>query len=128
MGAAVIIIIAALMYFKHLTMHRGRQEAPQATAAQGFVKCPVCGIPLLPKDNLVSKVFRPMDVSDQLCVIYGCPRCYPHRAAGITRVCPVCKNCVPDEEYLVARLFNKTKSGGKHVIINGCKRCCRTKI
>ncbi len=127
MGAAAIIIIAALMYLKRFTM-RTFQKPPSEPAAKGFVQCPVCGCPLLPKDNLVSKVFRPMNVSDQLCVIYGCPRCYPHPAKGIVRVCPVCKRCIPDEEYLVARLFNKTKSGGKHVIVNGCKRCCRTKI
>ena len=127
MGFAVIVIIAALMYFRRLLL-QSKVSSPKSKNASVFVNCPVCGTPLLPGENLYSKVFRPMNVCDQLCVIYGCPHCYPVCSSGIYRHCPVCRKTVPTDGYLISRLFNKTKSGKKHIIINGCKNCSRTKI
>ena len=126
MGIAVIVIIAALSYFRTFVF---RKTQPQKNnAVSGFVSCPVCGMPLVRGDTLRSKVFRPMDVGDQLCVIYGCPRCYPAASPSVNRICPVCRKPLSSDDYLIARLFNKTKTGKKHVIINGCVNCSRTKI
>lgn len=88
-----------------------------------LVTCPVCNTPLLPGENIVSRVFRPMNVPDQLCTIYGCPHCYPKAEAGLKRECPVCKKPVAQDGHLVARLFNY-KDKKKHVRVMGCTSCC----
>lgn len=123
MGVAVIIIILALRYFIRLS----RSRKPEHTSAvkRVFVTCPLCGSPLPPGEELFSKVFRPMTVNDQRCIIYGCPHCYPRPEPGIHRVCPSCHKTVPADGHLVARLFNKTTDGKKHVIVTGCSVCCK---
>lgn len=129
MGVSVIVIIAALSYFRTLLFRK--KTPPRAkNSALVFVSCPVCGMPLLRGDTLRSKIFRPMNVGvgDQLCVIYGCTRCYPASSPNVNRHCPVCRKPLSSDGYLIARLFNKTKDGKKHVIINGCVNCSRTKV
>lgn len=126
MGAAVIVIIVALSYFRTFILRKPLQRTK--TAAPVFASCPVCGMPLVRGDTLRSKVFRPMDVGDQLCVIYGCPHCYPAVSPDVNRTCPVCRKPLSSDDYLIARLFNKTKTGKKHVIINGCVNCSRRRI
>lgn len=94
----------------------------------GFVNCPLCQSSLLPGEDLFSRVYRPMNVPDQLCTISGCPHCYPIPEPGIQRICPVChKSLDVKDGHLVARLFNKTE-GKKHVIVTGCNHCCRGSI
>ncbi len=90
-----------------------------------LVTCPLCGSLLLPGEDLVSRVYRPMNVPDQLCTINGCPHCYPVVEVNLKRICPVCHREVPLKEgHLVARLFNKA-TGKKHVIVTGCTECCK---
>lgn len=92
-----------------------------------LVSCPVCGSFLLPGEDLKSRVYRPMNVPDQLCTINGCPHCYPKVEPGLKRSCPVCHKKIPvSDGHLVARLFNKS-DGKKHVIVTGCSLCCRGK-
>ena len=75
--------------------------------------------------DLISRVYRPMNVPDQLCTINGCPHCYPKPEPGLKRICPVCHKNVPLKDgHLIARLFNKT-DGKKHVIVTGCTECSR---
>lgn len=128
-GIAAVIIIIALMYFRKLYISSQKNKVQKFKKQTGpsFVNCPLCGYPLLKGENLVSKVYRPMDVNDQLCTIYGCPHCYPVCQPNVTRTCPVCHKKVPQEGYLISRLFNKTKSGTKHIIINGCGECNKHK-
>ena len=121
MGFAVIVIIAALMYFRRLLL-QSKVSSPKSKNASVFVNCPVCGTPLLPGENLYSKVFRPMNVCDQLCVIYGCPHCYPRCENDVQRQCPVCHKSVPNEAHLIARYFDR-KKGKKRVHILGCSNC-----
>lgn len=131
MGAAAAMIVAALLYFRNVLRARrggGAERRVENGAGVSFVSCPVCGSVLSRGENLRSKVFRPMDVSDQLCVIYGCPHCFPVCEPGVRRQCPVCHKAVAPDGHLVARLFNKTKSGRKHIIINGCGSCNRTDV
>lgn len=126
MGVAVIIIIAALMYFRKFLKDQNKLLDKAQAGGIMFVNCPVCGTLLRPGQNLLSKVFRSTQgADDQLCYIYGCPNCYPSVKNGVTRACPVCKKSIEQEGYLIARLFNKTKSGKPHVIINGCGNCNR---
>ena len=119
----------ALMYFRklYITSKNNKSQKLQKQTGPSFVNCPLCGYPLLKGENLVSKVYRPMDVNDQLCTIYGCPHCYPICQPNVTRTCPVCHKKVSQEGYLISRLFNKTKSGTKHIIINGCGECNKHK-
>ncbi len=98
-----------------------------AKASGLLVTCPLCNSPLLPGQDLFSRVYRPMTVSDQLCTISGCPHCYPVVEPGLKRECPVCHKEVPlGDGHLVARLFNKT-DGKKHVVVSGCGNCCRSR-
>uniref|UniRef100_UPI00298DF93F hypothetical protein n=1 Tax=Treponema sp. TaxID=166 RepID=UPI00298DF93F len=93
-------------------------------ANPGFVTCPVCNTRLEKGQNLISKVYRPMDVPDQRCTINGCPHCYPRPEPGIKRQCPCCKKEIPINGYLIARLFNY-KNNKKHVMVTGCSECCK---
>lgn len=133
MGIAVVAIIILLSFFSEKI--RAKQNAPnkikksnlQNTKSSNssvlLVNCPLCNSPLQKGQNLVSKVFRPMNVPDQRCNISGCPHCYPQPEPGIKRQCPCCKKEVPITGYLIARLFNY-KDNKKHVIVTGCSRCC----
>jgi hypothetical protein len=123
MAAAVLLILFALRFFIRFNKHR--KEPVPASTRRSFVNCPLCGSPLLPGEDLFSKVFRPMTVHDQRCIIYGCPHCYPRCEPGVRRTCPSCHKTVPADGHLVARLFNKTKDGKKHVVVTGCSVCCK---
>lgn len=101
------------------------QQRKNAQAKGLLVNCPLCNSPLLPGEDLFTRVYRPMNVSDQLCTISGCPHCFPKTEPGVLRNCPVCHKEVPLSGHLIARLFNKTV-GKKHVIVTGCNQCCRS--
>ncbi len=102
------------------------KKAREEAAKKGLViNCPLCRSALLPGEDLISRVYRPMNVPDQLCTVNGCPHCYPVPEPGLKRECPVCGKNVPVKEgHLVARLFNYD-SGKKHVIVTGCTECCK---
>ena len=123
-GGAAVIIVFALRYFIKLTKRDKYTASGTRQKAPSFANCPLCASPLY-KEDLYSRVFRPMTVSDQRCIILGCPHCYPKPEPGVRRICPVCHKEVPPEGHLVARLFNKTKDGKKHVIVTGCSVCCK---
>ena len=82
----------------------------------------VCLFLICPIEQLISKVYRPMKVPDQLMTIQGCPHCYPKCEPGVARVCPVCHKAIAPDQALTARLFNKAV-GKKHVHIIGCSNC-----
>lgn len=134
--ALVIFIFILLNWFikwkaygQKENMQKKAQEARKKAAAKGFVvNCPMCNTVLLPGENLISRVYRPMNVPDQLCTISGCPHCYPVPEAGIKRQCPVCGKTVPlGEGHLTARLFNYA-DGKKHVVVTGCTECCKKPV
>lgn len=134
--ALVIFIFILLNWFikwkaygQKENMQKKAQEARKKAAAKGFVvNCPMCNTVLLPGENLISRVYRPMNVPDQLCTISGCPHCYPVPEAGIKRQCPVCGKNVPlGEGHLTARLFNYA-DGKKHVVVTGCTECCKKSV
>lgn len=120
MGAAVVVIIlllkALLSYYKKQNTKSIKNRNIQN------VKCPLCGSNLFVGENLISKVYRPMKVPDQLMTVSGCPHCYPRCEPGVKRICPVCHKTVGQNENLTARLFNKAM-GKKHVHIIGCSNC-----
>lgn len=119
-GIGLFVIIIALFYLTFFSRKKNvRQETSKKNA---LVNCPICGSPLFKGENIVSKVYRPMNVPDQRCTVSGCPRCYPVCEVGVRRVCPVCGKNIPQDGYLVSRLFNKTQ-GKKHVMIVGCNQC-----
>ena len=133
LAAIVILFIILLLWFIRSRGLAGQDSyAPkkdssrQSRAQQEglVVNCPMCSLPLAKGQDLVSRVYRPMNVSDQLCTIHGCPHCYPRPELGVKRMCPVCHREVPVDGHLIARLFNKT-DGKKHVIVTGCTECSR---
>jgi endogenous inhibitor of DNA gyrase (YacG/DUF329 family) len=129
----LIILIAALSWFITRIMHgHGTAQASADTNLRTqkdedgktiFVRCPICNTPLAKSDELVSKIFHPMNVPDQIMHVLGCPHCYPVPEQGIKRECPVCHKPLPLKEHLIARLFNYTNKK-KHVIITGCSYGC----
>lgn len=133
LAVSVLVIVFLLNWFIKWKAY-GRTEAAQRKAEEArrkaamkglIVTCPLCNSRLMPGEELVSRVYRPMDVPDQLCTINGCPHCYPAPEPGIRRVCPVCGKTVPlKDAHLIARLFNY-KDGKKHVIVTGCTECCK---
>ncbi|MBR5965226.1 MAG: hypothetical protein IK015_03850 [Treponema sp.] len=118
----IAILVIALSYFAF--GRRTKKAAPKQSAKPALVNCPMCGSGLADGQKMFSKVFRPMNVPDQRCVITGCPHCYPVCEPGVKRLCPVCGKTVPSNGHLVARLFNKTQ-GKKHVMIVGCSSCLK---
>lgn len=131
---AVIIIVAALgfllEFIKSHSLRRSktRPQKDNATLAPdgrtAIVACPLCGSHLPKGEEIVSKVWRAMNVPEQRIVIFGCPHCYPKCEAGLYRECPHCHKAVPEDGHLVAHLFN-LPTGKKHVSVAGCTGCCK---
>ncbi len=127
-----VIVILLLRWFinyeaygKEESAERKKKKYVEEKSAKGLlVNCPVCKSPLLPGEDLYSKIYRPMNVSDQLITIDGCPYCYPALKNGAKRICPVCHKNIPMDGHLTARLFNKA-AGKKHVIVTGCTECAK---
>ena len=129
---ALLTIIYLLNFYINRQAHKEEAERQRLqkkrneAAKKGLlVSCPLCNTMLLPRADLVSRVYRPMNVPDQLCTINGCPHCYPAPEPGLKRICPVCHKTVPLKDgHLIARLFNKS-DGKKHVIVTGCTECSK---
>ena len=122
MGAAVCIIIALIAWYIKYTNSKNQKNTRQKNLQP--VKCPLCDSNLFVGENIISKVYRPMNVPDQLMIIMGCPHCYPRCEPGLKRICPVCHKEVAPDQSLTARLFNKAL-GKKHVHVVGCSNCHR---
>ena len=120
MGIAVCVIIALIVWYIKYSQKQN-QKSTRSKMVQP-VKCPLCQSDLFVGENIISKVYRPMNVPDQLMVVQGCPHCYPKCEPGLKRICPVCKKNVEQNQTLTARLFNKAL-GKKHVHIVGCSNC-----
>ena len=122
-GLAFVVIIALLSWGAGRSRKSAdsKKEPPKVKAANP-IKCPVCGSELFVGENIISKVYRPMNVPDQLMSVMGCPHCYPKCEPGVRRFCPVCHQQLGQDEVLTARLFNKAV-GKKHVHVVGCSRC-----
>ncbi|MBQ2529942.1 MAG: hypothetical protein II547_06785 [Treponema sp.] len=131
LGIAAVTIIILLAWILGKTFGKSRKVENQkkliktASESKLLVTCPLCGSFLQKGQDLFSRVYRPMNVPDQLCTISGCPHCYPRPEPGLQRKCPVCGKNVPEKDgYLTARLFNKT-DGKKHVVVTGCTECSK---
>lgn len=118
MGFCVCLIVA-LLYFVYKKKQNNLQKSKKILRQ---IKCPICQSDLFKGEDLYSKVFRPMNVPDQLMSISGCPHCFPKCEIGVKRMCPVCHKSIEQNQTLIARLFNKRK-GKKHVHIVGCSNC-----
>ena len=122
-GTFSVIIIVLLAAIAVMNAHRKlAQVRKEKNSNMQPVKCPVCQSELFVGEQLISKVYRPMKVPDQLMTIQGCPHCYPKCEPGVARVCPVCHKAIAPDQALTARLFNKAV-GKKHVHIIGCSNC-----
>lgn len=121
LGIASVVIIALIVWIiKYNDKLKKQRQASEKKLMP--VKCPVCNSDLYVGENLISKVYHPMNVPDQLMVVMGCPHCYPVCEPGVKRICPVCHKPLKQDQYLTARLFNK-QLGKKHVHIVGCSNC-----
>lgn len=119
-SVVIIALLAGLL--AAWSNNKKRQAAARKGSNMQPVKCPVCQSELFVGEQLISKVYRPMKVPDQLMTIQGCPHCYPKCEPGVSRTCPVCHKAVAPDQALTARLFNKAV-GKKHVHIIGCSNC-----
>jgi len=88
--------------------------------------CPVCGVFLKPGERIKSVVFRggvrSGVVTEKMCHIFGCPRCFPANPDR-PRICPVCGKIVPSDGYLVARMFERPDRPRTPVHVLGCPGC-----
>lgn len=121
-GIFSVIIIALLAGMAAYSKNKKAQSAAKKNSSMQPVKCPICQSELYVGEQLISKVYRPMKVPDQLMTIQGCPHCYPRCEPGVARTCPVCHKAIAPDQTLTARLFNKAV-GKKHVHIIGCSNC-----
>ena len=132
LGIAVIAVIILLAWLIGKSFLKPKAETKRkqkliktAQNSNLLVTCPLCGSFLQKGEDLFSRVYRPMNVPDQLCTISGCPHCHPLPEPGVNRKCPVCGKNVPVKDgYLTARLFNKA-DGKKHVVVTGCTECSK---
>lgn len=124
MGAAVCVIIALIVWY--IKYNQKIAQKNKKSKPMQPVKCPLCDSGLYVGENIISKVYRPMNVPDQLMVIQGCPHCFPRCEPGLKRICPVCHKEVAQDETLTARLFNK-QIGKKHVHVLGCSNCHKSR-
>ncbi|MCQ2591174.1 MAG: hypothetical protein MJ188_00190 [Treponema sp.] len=132
LGLSVVLIISFLLGVfwlwngKNKVSSSTNQKASQKSKQKDHipVKCPLCCTELFVGEQLISKVYRPMEVPDQLMTISGCPHCFPKCEPGVRRLCPVCHKEIGQDQTLTARLFNKSV-GKKHVHIVGCSNCHR---
>lgn len=120
MGAAVCVIIALIIWYVRFFNRKSQSQTKKKNLQP--VKCPLCSSNLFVGENIISKVYRPMNVPDQLMIVMGCPHCYPVCENGVKRICPVCHKTVAQNQSLTARLFNKSL-GKKHVHVVGCSNC-----
>lgn len=120
MGAAVCVIVALIFWYLRYSQKQKLKNTKKKVVQN--VKCPLCSSDLYVGENLISKVYRPMNVPDQLMTVWGCPHCYPKCEPGVKRICPVCHKPVAADQSLTARLFNKAL-GKKHVHVLGCSNC-----
>ena len=118
--ALIVFLLAAT--FIASSLRKSAERRKKKASNMQPVKCPVCQSELFVGEQLISKVYRPMKVPDQLMTIQGCPHCYPKCEPGVARVCPVCHKSIAPDQALTARLFNKAV-GKKHVHIIGCSNC-----
>lgn len=116
-----ICVIIALLFWIIKNFYSKGQPVSKSKNLQP-VKCPLCNSSLYVDENIISKVYRPMNVPDQLMIVMGCPHCYPACEPGVKRICPVCHKAVAQNQSLTARLFNKAM-GKKHVHVIGCSNC-----
>lgn len=122
LGLACVVVIFLLVAYLRVSAKKAASQKKAQNSTKRPVKCPVCQTNLFVGEQLVSKVYRPMKVPDQLMTIYGCPHCYPKCEPGAKRICPVCHKQIAPDQALTARLFNKAV-GKKHVHIVGCSNC-----
>lgn len=123
LGIACVVIFILLAGIFIYLKNKNKSQNSRTKKDLQQVKCPLCQTPLFVGENIISKVYRPMNVPDQLCTVAGCPHCYPKCEPGVKRICPVCHKTVAQDQTLTARLFNKI--GKKHVHIIGCSNCHR---
>ena len=89
----ILLLVLAILLFLLLGAYLSRKSFQKDEKAKkkskrgrtqvGAVCCPLCKSPLLKGEDLFSRVYRPMTVSDQRCTINGCPHCYPVSEAGL---------------------------------------------
>ena len=120
LGFSIIVIF--ILLFCMIKSYQSKKIKTKKAKSLKPVKCPLCSFELYVGENIISKVYRPMNVPDQLMTIWGCPHCYPKCEKGLKRICPVCHKPVSESQSLTARLFNKSV-GKKHVHIIGCSNC-----
>ena len=70
---ACVALVILLLYFgfiKNDLKKSGKNlQKNQNSTGVVFARCPLCDSPLRQGENLISKVYRPMDVPDQFCTI-----------------------------------------------------------
>lgn len=86
------------------------------------VPCPICNSILYGSETLYSTVYKTTENKEQVCIIHGCPHCYPVAEPGIKRTCPVCHKQLSASDHLDGYLFSRPGQK-KHLHVTGCNLC-----
>ena len=123
-----ISVLIILLCFKSGLFGNGNKNISNRKKPKGEPKsnCPICNSPLYQGENVISRVYKGSDKTDQACTIMGCPHCFPKLEPGVERICPVCHKNIPLNGHLDAHLFFRD-TGKRHVHITGCTECHKKK-
>jgi transcription elongation factor Elf1 len=124
---AIIIFYEAYRRFMELNiLHRkpsnNRKAQKKTNQTSKKVPCPICNSVLYGSETLYSTVYKTTENKEQVCIIHGCPHCYPVPEAGIVRTCPVCHKKLSAADHLDAYLFSRPDKKS-HIHITGCNLC-----
>ena len=106
---SVLLAFGYTLFFRISPGSRGggKAEGPGIEGQAGDPQtCPVCAARLPPGVLVKSAVYPPVNGTDRLMHIMGCPFCLEGEAEKRRRrVCPVCHKPLVDNDYLFARVF-----------------------
>ena len=118
---AIILFYIAYQYF--LLFQKKRKKHPQPTSQQAKkVPCPICNSTLYGSETIFTTLYKSNNKNEQVCIIHGCPHCYPIPETGVKRTCPVCHKQLSKKDHLDAYLFNHINKKN-HLHITGCNKC-----
>lgn len=119
LGAAGLIILAALLYFIRIPVQDDRPPAA-APPPPGLSHCPLCGQSLA-GSRLYAKLLQYPDGRQQL-ELRGCGHCY-RSGHVLQRKCPRCQAILRLQDTVWADY--RLESGVTRVRIQGCPACYR---
>ncbi|OJF76621.1 MAG: hypothetical protein BKP49_06370 [Treponema sp. CETP13] len=122
----LVLVFLFLFYFafryfiKFFVNEKAKKQTFKPKAKK--VPCPICNSILYGSETIFTTLYKSNNKKEQVCIIHGCPHCYPTPEQGIKRTCPVCHKELGKNDHLDAYLFNH-ENKKNHLHITGCIKC-----